>query len=137
MVLATGVGVTATVLLQMDTAKRKKYRTPVALARGFVDGRGFESDGYYELYARDYSGQPVAVVNTAGIVGAATGTSIWKIEVFPHAWAQEIADEIWSAKWEQPTIETRRPGRDVCRTGWVCGFHVQLELSGVPGLEAR
>jgi hypothetical protein len=120
----------------MTAVKRKKYLTPKAMARAFVNGSGFRTDGYYELYARDYNGKPVAVVATAGIIGAATGKSIWKIEIFPHAWAQEVADEIWRSKWEKPTKETRRPGRDVCRTGWICGLHVEIEFSNVSILEA-
>ena len=121
----------------MDSAKKTKYASPKAMAKGFVEGRGFKSHGYYELYARDFDGDPVAVVNTAGIIGGATGTTIWKIELFPHPWAQEVADEIWSTKLDEPTKETKRPRRDVCKTGWTCGLHVQLEFSGVDILGAE
>jgi hypothetical protein len=121
----------------MNVAKKKKYQSPVAMAKAFVDGTGFVSHSYYELYARDYNGKPVAVVNTAGLIGGATGMTTWKIEVLPHPWAQEIADEIWRTKWEKPTKESKRPGRNVCKAGWNCAFLVQLEFSGVEVLEAE
>lgn len=106
------------------------------MALGFVDGIGMKSEQYYELYARDYVGEPVAVVSTAGVIGPATGKSVWRIQIRPHPWAQEIADVIWENKWEEPTNETQPPGKTVCKTGWTCGLNVKLEYSGVPSLEA-
>ena len=111
----------------MTPSKRKKFRSPKLLAQAFVDGIGMVTDNYYELYALNYDDEPVAVVDTTGSVGPVSGRTIWRIDVRPHPWAQEVSDWIWENLWEEPTEDTRPPDQNVSQTGWSCGVHVQIE----------
>jgi len=111
--------------MQVSSTK-KKYRSPKALARGFVDGVGMVAGKRYLLYASTFESDPVAEVDTTAPVDAPSGKTRWYIFVKPHQWSQMVADEIWATLWETPTEDSSAPSNSVCRDGWTCGVHVDV-----------
>ncbi len=76
---------------------------------------------YFDLY-------PMTLFNTAP-VGPVSGEAIWRVEVQPHSWGQEVADLIWQGlAWEEVTEDSEAPKRNVVETGWFCRMIISIEF---------
>ena len=109
--------------------KRMVFKTPRALANAVVNGSRFRTDSYYFLTTPDDEDDVVAVVDTTAPVGPVSGEAIWRVEVQPHSWGQEVAELIWQGlAWEEVTEDSEAPKRNVAETGWSCRMIVPIEF---------
>jgi hypothetical protein len=106
---------------------RKQYKSPAALARAVINGTGFKTDGYYNLTTPTDEDDVVAVLTTTAPVGPVSGKSVWRLDIQPHPWGQEVAEMVWDGlEWEEVTEDSNEPGPNTNKTGWTCGINVEI-----------
>jgi hypothetical protein len=109
--------------------KRKSYKTPRSLANAVVVWSKFRTDSYYFLTTPIDEDDVVVVLDTTAPLGPVSGNAIWRVEIQPHSWGQEVAELIWEAlDWDEVTEDSHEPGSDVVAAGWSCRMIVPIEL---------
>ena len=115
--------------MSLHSEKRMVFKTPRALANAVVNGSRFRTDSYYFLTTLYDEDDVVAVVDTTAPIGPVSGEAIWRVEVQPHSWGQEVAERIWQGlAWEEVTVDSEAPKRNVADTGWSCRMIVSIEF---------
>jgi hypothetical protein len=110
----------------IDRRKRRRMRfmSPEEAADVFLYGIFEMRVRYYELYAKNFDGEPFAVLKSSNSTGPESYGTEWRLELRPHPWSQEIADHIWDVGSQQLTLDTVEPTQNVCATGWNCGMRI-------------
>lgn len=109
--------------------KPMAYKTPRALAKAVVKSLRFLPDSIYYLTTPDDEDDVVAVINTISPIGPVLGEAVWRIEVQPHPWGQEVAERIWQGlAWGEVTEDSKAPGRNVIEAGWSCRVIVSIKF---------
>lgn len=109
--------------------KRKTFKTPRALASAVISWSTFRTDSYYFLTTPVDEDDVVLVLDTTAPIAPVSGNAIWRVEVQPHPWGQEVAERIWDALgWEEVTEDSEAPKPNVAETGWSCRMIVSIEF---------
>ena len=115
--------------MSLHSEKRMVFKTPRVLANAVVNGSRFRTDSHYFLTTPDDEDDVVAVVDTTAPVGPVSGVAIWRVEVHPHSWGQDVAELIWRGlAWEEVTDDSEAPKPNVAQTGWSCRIIVSIEF---------
>jgi len=106
----------------------ERYKSARALASAVVNGTSFRTDSCYFLTTSTDTDDVVAILDTNAPVGPVSGRAIWRFEVQPHPWGQEVAELVWGGlDWEEVTEDSEGPGSDMGDRGWSCQLIVRIE----------
>lgn len=104
----------------------RTYKSARALASAVVNGTGFRTDSCYFLTTSTDTNDVVAILDTNAPFGPVSGRAIWRFELQPHSWGQEVAELVWDGlDKEEVSKDSEGPGSDVGDRGWSCRLVVR------------